>query len=148
MIDASNAEELRLAVLEGIKDLEQGRTEPWDPGDIKSEGRRSMKENGGIGVSMGTILLSAHARRDIQEIWHSVAIHRKTPADKLIWRFDHISKMLSEHLRSGEPRSDLSPNLFVYPVKNHRMVYRRVEGGIQVVRIAQQGDHIAKSAVK
>jgi putative addiction module CopG family antidote len=44
IIDAADDEGLRRAVQLGIQDLENGRSELWDPQAIKREGRRILQE--------------------------------------------------------------------------------------------------------
>lgn len=84
---------------------------------------------------MATIVLSNHAKRDAEEIWRFVASRRPRHANKLIWRFDHVLRILSQHLRSGQERADLGLGMRVYPVRNFLVVYRRVPGGIEIARV-------------
>jgi toxin ParE1/3/4 len=75
------------------------------------------------------------AKRDAAEIWRYIAMDSIDAAERWLERINRAIILLAEYPGIGARRDELATDLRSYPVGNHLIFYRRVPGGIQVIRI-------------
>ena len=79
---------------------------------------------------------SVKSKVDYLEIWLYVAERNKDAADDLLRSFDKAIDLLADFPGLGTHRDDLKRGVLTYPVGNYLVLYRRVDGGIEVIRVA------------
>jgi toxin ParE1/3/4 len=85
---------------------------------------------------MGLIRRTPTSRRDYGGIWDYVSEHGSIPAaDKLLREFDSALEFLSDFPGAGPARTELLARLRSFPVGNYLIFYRRIRGGIDLVRL-------------
>jgi toxin ParE1/3/4 len=84
---------------------------------------------------MSRIIVSDLARSDLDQIWVYIAEDNLTAADDLVERVLDVYHILAENPRMGRVRRDLHPDLRSFPVGKYVVFYRRIENGIEIVRV-------------
>src|SRR4051812_15723746 len=79
--------------------------------------------------------LTDQAEADLQQIWDFIAADSMDSADRLIEQIHAKAQMLAEFPGVGRRREDLLPFLRSYPLGNYVIFYRRVDDGIDVIRV-------------
>ena len=72
---------------------------------------------------------------DLLEIWLYIAEDNPAAADRLLDRIEQACSTLARSPRAGHAREDLGPGVRSHPVGRYMIYYRKVTGGIQVVRV-------------
>jgi toxin ParE1/3/4 len=57
-------------------------------------------------------------------------------ADRLLERIDDKCALLAENPQLGRSRPDIAPGFRYFPIGSYLILYRTVENGIEVVRVA------------
>ena len=84
----------------------------------------------------GRFLLSPRARRDFDEIWTHTEAHWGTEqAETYIRQIGQHLARLAANPGLGRACPEIRAGYSKYPSGSHLVFYRRVEGGIDVVRI-------------
>ena len=85
---------------------------------------------------MGVIRRTAASYKDYTDIWLYVA-RQSSPdvADRLLRTFDSNVSLLSDHPGAGPTRPEIRPNLRSFPVGSYVIYYRRIRGGIELIRV-------------
>lgn len=78
---------------------------------------------------------SPRARIDLLEIHDFVAGDSIRAAARLVDRLEQTCQSLAKHPELGQRRDDLAPSLRCFAVGNYAIFYRKVETGIQIVRV-------------
>jgi len=87
------------------------------------------------------VLRSRLAIQDLYEIWSYVEKNNARAAEKLINEFTLKFSMLARHTGVGTPRPHVDPRARVFPVGRYMpvgryvIVFRRLEDGIEVMRV-------------
>jgi toxin ParE1/3/4 len=81
---------------------------------------------------MPRIVRSPQAKRDIIQIWVSIAQDNTEAADRLISVFNEKLRLLADWPNAGQARPELAPRLRSYPVGNYLLFYRAKKGGIEL----------------
>ena len=84
---------------------------------------------------MSRIIRSRQAKRDVLQIWVSVAEDSVRAADNLVDTFDEKLRMLARWPNAGQLRPELAPSLRSFPVGQYLMFYSVLDGGIALVRV-------------
>lgn len=82
------------------------------------------------------VLRTRRARQDLLDIWSYIARDDPAAADRLLDRIDEKCSVLAGNPQLGPERSDIRPGLRYFVVRRYLILYRAVEGGIEVVRVA------------
>ena len=72
---------------------------------------------------------------DLLEIWLYIAEDNADAADSLLDKIDAAATMLAKSPRAGHARPDIGPDIRSHPVGRYVLYYRRVRGGIQLIRV-------------
>jgi toxin ParE1/3/4 len=75
------------------------------------------------------------AKRDVAQCWRYIAERNFDAAERWLETVDAKVKLLTKFPGMGQRRDDLAPGLQSFPVGNYLIFYRRVKGGIQIVRV-------------
>lgn len=86
---------------------------------------------------MPVVRRTAQAEEDLIEIWIYIAQDNPAAADRLLDNFDSKFSLLAEQPALGPAREDIAPGLRYLPVGNYLILYRIIDGGIEVVRVVQ-----------
>jgi len=84
---------------------------------------------------MARVLIAHSAKLDLEEIWQYIADDNSEAADNFIVVLSEKFYLLSENIGIGRDRSDLVPNLQVFPHKNYLIFYFPVEAGVEIFRV-------------
>ena len=84
---------------------------------------------------MARILRSHLAIQDLYEIWSYVEQNNARAAEELIDEFTLKFDMLARHAGIGTPRPHIDPRARVFPIGRYVIVFRRLEDGIEVIRV-------------
>jgi toxin ParE1/3/4 len=84
---------------------------------------------------MPRIERTSRAQVDLVQIWLYVAEDNIAAADRFIDAIERQLVRLAEMPGMGRPRPELARELRSFPIKSHVIFYRRIERGIQVVRV-------------
>lgn len=84
---------------------------------------------------MPRILRTPQSELDILEIAVYIARDSVTAADKLIDLFDEKLKSLARNPGLGPMRPELGDDVQSFPVGNYILFYRRIEDGIELLRV-------------
>ena len=79
--------------------------------------------------------LSPLSVRDLDEIGSYVGDRSVRAAIRLIDAFQRQFELLSERPRIGRARPDLRPELRSWPHGSYIVLYRVIEGGVEIVRV-------------
>lgn len=75
------------------------------------------------------------AAKDLEEIWFFVAQDDPAAADRLLDTFDERIGLLADNPHMGPTRPDIAKDLRHHPVGNYLLLYRIIDGGIELVRV-------------
>jgi toxin ParE1/3/4 len=75
------------------------------------------------------------ARQDLLEIWEFAARGGPDKADRLTWAIEEKCRLVAEFPEMGRSRQELAPGVRSALVERYIILYRRVEVGIQVLRV-------------
>ena len=84
---------------------------------------------------MNRFRLTSRAERDVDEIWLYIARDNARAADRLMGSFLDRFQMLADRPQLGRRRDELSAGLRSVAIGNYIVLYRPIEGGIEVVRL-------------
>lgn len=85
---------------------------------------------------MARLTITAHARKDLQEIHSHIAKDKPEAARRLVERLRAKARQLAETPGMGRSRGeDLRPGLFSFPVGQYILFYREQPDGVVLVRI-------------
>ena len=82
-----------------------------------------------------TVLRTRRARRDLIDIWRHIGRDDPAAADRLLDRIDARCALLAEHPQLGPERADIRPGLRYVVIERYVVLYRSVEGGVEIVRV-------------
>jgi toxin ParE1/3/4 len=85
---------------------------------------------------MARLFRTRRARQDLIEIWQYVAKDDRAAADNVLDRIDDVCRLLTENPRLGPERNDIRPGLRYAVAGTHLILYRIVDDGVEIVRIA------------
>lgn len=77
---------------------------------------------------------SKAAERDLEAIWSYITARNPPAADRLYWALEDTSVQLAGNPRLGAPRPDLGAGIRHFPVRRYLILYREIEGGVEVLR--------------
>jgi toxin ParE1/3/4 len=83
---------------------------------------------------MRSLLLSALAAGDLEEIGDFLSERNPQAAIEVIERFWKVSRILSENPKIGRARPDLAEGLRHFPMPPYIVFYRAIENGVEIVR--------------
>jgi len=72
---------------------------------------------------------------DLLEIWLYIAEDNPQAADALLDRIEDACAILAKSPRAGHARPELGTNVRSHPVGRYMIFYRKVAGGIEVIRV-------------
>ncbi len=75
------------------------------------------------------------ARQDLIDIWQHIAEENAVAADNVLDRVDERSSELLDHPELGPARDDIRPGLRHLRVGEYLILYRIIEGGVEIVRV-------------
>ena len=81
------------------------------------------------------VFRTRRAREDLVEIWRYVARDNSLAADDLLGRIDESCRLLADNPDLGPARPDIRPGLRYFVVERYVVLYRAIEGGVEVVRV-------------
>ena len=86
---------------------------------------------------MASVLKTARAETDLDDIWLFVAADNMRAADALIDSIAESASRLAEHPLMGRARPELAAALRSFPEGRYVLFYRPVPTGIELVRVLQ-----------
>ena len=87
----------------------------------------------------GRFLLSPLAQADLDNIWTDTARRWGIDqADNYVREIGHHIQTIAEHPLLGRACSEIRENYFKYPSGSHVLFYRRIDDGVDVVRILHE----------
>ena len=84
---------------------------------------------------MGLIRRTVEAELDYREIYRYIARDNETAAERTLLRFDSKLEMLADMPGAGAARPELGQDVRSLSVGNYLLLYRSVEGGIELLRV-------------
>jgi toxin ParE1/3/4 len=81
------------------------------------------------------VRIRPRARTDLSEISYYISKHNTVAARNLLDRLKAQCRHLAEFPEMGVARDDIRPGLRTFPVGNYLILYRRVDGGVEIVRV-------------
>lgn len=84
---------------------------------------------------MARVVRSRQADFDLYDIWSYIQKDNPRAADTLIAGFTGKFDLLAEHKGLGTTRPKVDPSLRMFPVGRYLIVFRRIDDGIEVVRV-------------
>ncbi len=78
---------------------------------------------------------TAEAEEDLIAIWAYVAADDPDAADRLLDRIDEACAQLAEFPDMATSYEEIRPGLRLFPVRNYLILYRRIESGVEIVRV-------------
>jgi toxin ParE1/3/4 len=86
---------------------------------------------------MPSYVIANRAREDLDTIWRYTAENwGLDQALRLNQQFQRRFQSLAEQPMSGRPRPDLAPRIRSVPVQSFLIIYRPIDDGVEIVRIA------------
>lgn len=82
------------------------------------------------------VFRTRRARQDLIDIWRYAGNDNPRAADALLDRIDDACRLLAENPELGPARSDIRPSLRYFVVDRYVILYRAIEEGVEVVRVA------------
>lgn len=92
------------------------------------------------------VFRTRRAREDLVEIWRYVARDNPMAADALLDRIDGSCSLLADNPELGQARPDIRPGLRYFVVERYIIIYRALEGGVEVVRVVHGARDLFKLA--
>ena len=84
------------------------------------------------------------SREDLIEIWLYIATDNPAAADRLLDAIESKVLLLSSNPGLGVRRPDIAIGVRSFPVGNYLILYRQVQGGIDIVRVIHGQRDLAK----
>jgi toxin ParE1/3/4 len=84
---------------------------------------------------MARAIFAPQAEADLTEIYDFIAGDNRPAAGALIERFERQAQTLANGPGIGRARPELHPDLRSFPVGRYVLLYRPIEGGIEVARV-------------
>jgi toxin ParE1/3/4 len=84
---------------------------------------------------MGRIQRTPRADQDLEELWFFIAQDDPATADRWIDTLEEKIRLLADNPLMGPARPDIARELRYHPVGNHLLLYRVIQGGIEIVRV-------------
>ena len=84
---------------------------------------------------MGRIQRTPRADQDLEELWFFIAQDDPAAADRWIDTLEEKIGLLADNPLMGPARPDIARELRYHPVGNHLLLYRVIQGGIEIVRV-------------
>ncbi len=84
---------------------------------------------------MARLSFSSRAREDLLEIWRYIAERSPRAADRMFDLIEARCQGLREHPQLGPARPDIGEGARALAVERWLILYRQIEGGVQVVRV-------------
>jgi toxin ParE1/3/4 len=79
--------------------------------------------------------ISAQAEDDLLEIWNYIARDSDRTADRFLDRLHEKFVTLARNPQTGRARPDLRPDLRSFPNGAYLILYRVIDGGVEIVRV-------------
>ncbi len=90
------------------------------------------------------VLRTRRGRQDLIDIWRHIGRDDPAAADRLLDRIDARCALLAEHPQLGPERADIRPGLRYLVVERYVILYRTVEGGVEIVRVVHGARDLPK----
>jgi len=84
---------------------------------------------------MGRIQRTPRADQDLEELWFFIAQDDPAAADRWLDTLEEKIGLLADNPLIGPARPDIARELRYHPVGNHLLLYRVIQGGIEIVRV-------------
>jgi toxin ParE1/3/4 len=84
---------------------------------------------------MARIRRTRKAKADVAGIWRNIALDNFDAAERWLETIDAKVRLLAEFPGLGPSRDELGVGLQSYPVGNYLIFYRRMKGGIEIIRV-------------
>lgn len=84
---------------------------------------------------MGRIQRTPRADQDLEELWFFIAQDDPAAADRWIDTLEEKIRLLADNPLMGPARPDIARELRYHPVGNHLLLYRVIQGSIEIVRV-------------
>jgi toxin ParE1/3/4 len=84
---------------------------------------------------MGRVQRTPRAEQDLEELWFFIAQDDPAAADRWLETLDEKIRLLADNPLMGPARPDIARELRYHPVGNHLLLYRIIQGGIEIVRV-------------
>lgn len=84
---------------------------------------------------MGRYRLSPHARKQLRDIWHGIAVHNEAAADDFLGRFIAKFERAASHPEIGVARPDVADAARMLVEGRYIAIYESTKYGIEVVTI-------------
>ena len=84
---------------------------------------------------MSKVIRTPLAKQDLAEIWEYIAYDKLDAANAHIAKIDETFLMLAARPFAGRARDEFAADLRSFPVGRHLILYRKISGGVEVVRV-------------
>ena len=84
---------------------------------------------------MGRIQRTPRADLDLEELWFFIAQDDPAAADRWLDTLEGKIGLFADNPQMGPARPDIARELRYHPVGNHLLLYRVIQGGIEIVRV-------------
>ena len=84
---------------------------------------------------MGRIQRTPRADQDLEELWFFIAQDDPAAADRWLDTLEEKIRLIADNPLMGPARPDIARELRYHPVGNHLLLYRVIQGGIEIVRV-------------
>ncbi len=91
---------------------------------------------------MAKFIRSAAAEDDLIVIWGNIAQDNPKAADALLDRIDVACGHLAQYPEMGPARPDLAAELRYFVVGRYLILYRKMAGGVEIVRVVHGARHL------
>jgi toxin ParE1/3/4 len=81
------------------------------------------------------VVRTPRAEEDLQEIWLYIAAENVEAADRILDQIGVRLERLTEHPEMGPARPDIAADMRILPAENYLILYRLLDGIVEVVRI-------------
>lgn len=82
---------------------------------------------------------------DLADIWPCIADDSAQRADLFLDMLEGKLALLATQPALGRERPELVPRLRAFPVKRHRVFYRPMRNGIEVLRVLHSARHVTQA---
>ncbi len=86
---------------------------------------------------------TARAEEDLIEIWLHIAADNPAAADRLLDRLGAAERRLVRHPELGPVRADIAIGMRFFVVGAYLLLYRQIEGGVEIVRVTHGARDLA-----
>lgn len=84
---------------------------------------------------MAEYRLSPRAKRDLRDIWRTIAMHNESAADKLLLTLFDKFELFAEHPHMGPARPEIGEIVRLIVVGKYLAIYEPTSYGIEVVAV-------------